>query len=202
MTLLPLSHPLLNYDGNPKAARTLLESWVPPNADQEEARACILQFMEENPRNAHLRECVPGHLTASSIVIHSDGKRGLFTLHKKLNRWLQLGGHCDGDANLPASALREAVEESGIDDLVIDPRIVDLDIHLIPERPAKGDRPAEPAHLHLDTRFFVYAPEGAEYVLSDESHELAWFTAEEIAAHEADDSVMRLVGLALGAPAR
>lgn len=198
MQRLRLDDSELAFDGNLQVARTLLENWMPPNAEQEEALACILQFIKENPRNAHLRECVPGHLTASSIVIHSDGKRGLFTLHKKLDRWLQLGGHCDGDANLAAAALREAVEESGIEDLVIDPRIVDLDIHLIPERPAKGDRPAEPAHLHLDTRFFVYAPEGAEYVVSDESHELAWFTADEIAQREADDSVMRLVKLALG----
>ena len=197
MQRLRLDDPKLAFDGNPQAARTLLENWVPPNPDQEETRARILQFMGENPCDAHLRECVPGHLTASSIVIHSDGKRGLFTLHKKLNRWLQLGGHCDGDANLAAAALREAVEESGIEDLVIDPRIVDLDIHLIPERPAKADRPAEPAHLHLDTRFFVYAPKGAKYVVSDESHELAWFTAQEIAQREADDSVMRLVQLAL-----
>lgn len=194
---LSLDDPRLLFDGNPATARALLEAWEPPNEDQADAKACILQFMTENPRDAHLRECIRGHLTASSIVIHSDGKRGLFTLHKKLDRWLQLGGHCDGDANLPATALREAVEESGIENLTIDPAIIDLDIHLIPERPAKGDRPAEPAHVHLDARFLVYAPEGATLVVSDESHELAWFTLQEIAAHEADESVLRLVRLAL-----
>jgi 8-oxo-dGTP pyrophosphatase MutT (NUDIX family) len=194
---LRLDDPLLAYDGNPATARKLLEAWDAPDADQAEAKACILQFMLEHPRDAHLRECVRGHLTASSIVIHSDGKRALFTHHRKLNRWLQLGGHCDGDANLPAAALREAVEESGIDDLVIDPRIIDLDIHLIPERPAREDRPEEPAHVHLDTRFLVYAPDGAEFVVSDESHELAWLTLDEIEKHAADESVMRIVRLAL-----
>ncbi|MDE0896565.1 MAG: NUDIX hydrolase [Planctomycetota bacterium] len=194
---LRLDDPQLAYDGDLRTARAFLEAWVAPDADQVEAKACILQFMDEHPRDAHLRTCVRGHLTASAIVIHSDGKRGLFSLHKKLNRWLQLGGHCDGDANLPAVALREAVEESGIDDLTIDPRIIDLDIHLIPERPPKGIRPGEPAHVHLDTRFLVYAPEGAEFVVSEESHNLAWLTADEVAQYDVDESVMRIVRIGL-----
>ena len=150
----------------------------------------MLQFLEEHPRDAHLRECVPGHLTASAIIVHPDGGRGLFTHHRKLDRWLQLGGHCDGDGNLPAVALREGIEESGIEDLAIDPVPIDLDIHLIP------DRKGEPAHLHLDTRFRIVSPT-ADFVVSDESHDLAWLTLDELHAR-GDGSVLRLAGLVLG----
>ena len=191
MPRLTIDSPELAFNGDAHFARALLEAYQPKDADQEDAKACMLQFMHEHPLDAHLRECAPGHLTASSIVLHPDGKRGLFTHHKKLGRWLQLGGHCDGDANLAAVALREATEESGIEGLTIEPTPVDLDIHLIP------DRPGEEAHVHLDTRFLVHAPAGAEYVVSDESHDLAWLTLEELAGC-ADGSVLRLAGLFLG----
>lgn len=182
---LPLAHPTLAFDGDLTTARAILEAYVPADDDQADAKACMLQFLDEHPRNAHLRECAPGHLTASALILHADGRRALFTHHKKLDRWLQPGGHCDGDANLAAVALREAVEESGIDDLVIVPEPVDLDIHLIPERPG------EEAHLHLDTRYLVLAPAGASYVVSEESHDLAWLSMDELEGC-ADGSVLRL----------
>lgn len=190
---LAADHPDLAFNGDPRIARAILEAYEPADFDQTDVKACMLQFLDEHPRDAHLRECAPGHLTASALILHSDGQRALFTLHRKLNRWLQPGGHCDGDANLAAVALREAIEESGIEDLVIVPEPVDLDIHLIPER--KG----EPAHVHLDTRYLVHAPEGAEFVVSEESHDLAWLTLAELEAC-ADGSVLRLAR-ALLAPA-
>lgn len=177
--------PELAFQGDAQFARAIIEAYAPADFDQEDAKACILQFLEEHPRDAHLRECAPGHLTASALVLHADGRRALFTLHKKLDRWLQPGGHCDGDANLAAVALREAIEETGIDGLTIHPEPVDLDIHLIPERPG------EEAHVHLDTRYLVFAPEGAEFVVSEESHELAWLTYDELQGC-ADGSVLRL----------
>src|SRR5688572_10916647 len=103
----------------------------------------MLSFLQEHPLDAHLRSCAPGHFTASALVVDAPGERGLLTHHKKLDRWLQLGGHCDGDSNFAAVALREAQEESGIEGLSIDPRPLDLDIHTIPAR--TGD----PEHLHL-----------------------------------------------------
>jgi 8-oxo-dGTP pyrophosphatase MutT (NUDIX family) len=123
-------------------------------------------------------------------VIDSAGERALLTFHAKLGKWLQLGGHCDGDANLAAVALREATEESGIEGLAIDPMPVDLDVHTIPAR--KG----EPEHLHLDTRFLVHAPEGARERASAESLELRWFTREEAEDLDTDDSVRRLLRIA------
>ena len=118
--------------------------------------------------------------------------RALLTYHRKLGRWLQLGGHADGDANLAGVALREAVEESGIADLAIDPAPVDLDIHVIPARPG------EPEHLHLDTRFLVRAGPGAEPRMSSESLDLRWFAPRDLHGVETDDSVRRLFRIAFG----
>jgi 8-oxo-dGTP pyrophosphatase MutT (NUDIX family) len=167
-------------------ARSILEAFAPGNGEQRKTRDALLSFIDLHPRDAHLRTCVEGHLTASALVIDESRGKALLTFHKKLERWLQLGGHCDGDANLPGAALRESWEESGIEGLVIDPRPVDLDIHLIPARAN------EPAHLHLDTRFLVYAPAGSRESLSEESHSLGWFDPAGLATIETDASVRRL----------
>jgi 8-oxo-dGTP pyrophosphatase MutT (NUDIX family) len=173
-------------------ARRLLESWIPPTLTQERTRDRMLAFIDEHPDDAHLRSCVPGHLTASALVLDASGERALLTHHRKLGRWLQLGGHCDGDANLAAVALREATEESGIAELAIDPVPIDVDIHTIPAR--KG----ESEHLHLDTRFLVRAPDGAAERASEESLELRWFDRDEAARIETDESVRRLLRIAFG----
>jgi 8-oxo-dGTP pyrophosphatase MutT (NUDIX family) len=186
--------------GDLALARHVLSAWDAPTIEQERVRDRMLAFIDEHPADAHKRTCVPGHLTASALVIDAQGERALLTHHRKLGRWLQLGGHCDGDANLAAVALREAIEESGIEDLSIDPPPVDVDIHTIPARPAKDASAAEPEHLHLDTRFLVHAPAGARATASSESNELRWFTPDEVDEIETDDSVLRLVRLAF--PAR
>lgn len=167
-------------------ARALLASWTAPSPEQARTRDAMLAFIDAHPGDAHLRTCLEGHLTASALVLDARGERGLLTFHKKLGRWLQLGGHCDGDANLAGAALREAREESGIDSLTIDPVPIDVDIHPIPARKH------EPAHLHLDTRFVVWSPPEARARMSAESLDLAWFTPAEAAALETDDSLRRL----------
>jgi len=167
-------------------ARAILESYVPWCEAQRAERDRMLRFVDDHPDDAHQRTLLVGHLTASALVLDAKGERALLTHHKKLGRWLQLGGHCDGDANLPGVALRECVEESGIDGLAIDPVPIDVDVHVIP---ARKD---EPEHLHLDTRFVVHAPAGAREVLSDESIALRWFWPEELATIATDDSVRRL----------
>ena len=183
--------PALARDDSLDSARRMLEAYLPRDERQARLRREILAFIEEHPRDAHLRSCVPGHLTASALVVDSTLTRALLTHHKKLNRWLQLGGHCDGDSNLAAVALREAREESGIEDLSIDPRLVDLDIHVIPARAN------EPEHLHLDARFVVHAPMDAREVASDESHRLAWISPGELSQLDTDESVRRLFELGL-----
>ena len=137
-----------------------------------------------------LRTCFPAHFTASALVLSWDGAKTLLTHHGSLDRWLQFGGHCDGNPDLLAGALREAEEESGVIELTpIESVPVDLDIHLIPANPRRG----EPEHLHYDVRFFVRAPREAVPVRSDESKELRWFTLEEMRALSREPGLRRLV---------
>jgi 8-oxo-dGTP pyrophosphatase MutT (NUDIX family) len=172
-------------------ARLTIERYVPRDEAQAREREFILGWIDAHP-DALLRSCLEGHLTSSALVLDAAGERALLTLHAKLGRWLQLGGHCDGDANLAGSALRECLEESGIDGLAIDPAPVDLDCHRIPVRAG------EPEHWHLDARFLVRAPDGAIARVSAESKALRWFAPSELASLDTDDSVRRLFERAFG----
>jgi 8-oxo-dGTP pyrophosphatase MutT (NUDIX family) len=136
-----------------------------------------------------LRERASGHFTASCWLVDRTSLRVLLTHHKKLGFWLQLGGHADGERDLRIAALKEAGEESGLGELRIDDGIFDLDRHWIPEH--KGVA----AHWHYDVRYVVH-PEGSEaYVVSDESHDLAWRDIETLANDDgADASVRRMAG--------
>lgn len=119
----------------------------------------------EDPFRRERRE---GHFTASAWLVSADGHRLLMTHHRKLDLWLQLGGHADGERDLVAVALKEAEEESGLSGLRIEPAIFDLDRHRIPEQ--KG----VPEHWHYDLRYVVHAGDSEDFVVSDESHDLAW----------------------------
>ena len=189
--MLSAEDPVLAPDPTLETARALLEAYLPRDERQARFRREMLAFLDEHPLDAHRRSCVPGHLTASCLLVDAGRERALLTHHRKLDRWLQLGGHCDGDSNLCAVALREAREESGIEGHLIDPRLLDLDIHPIPARPG------EPQHLHLDSRFVIYAPAGARERPSEESNRLAWVAANELSALEIDESVRRLFRLVL-----
>jgi 8-oxo-dGTP pyrophosphatase MutT (NUDIX family) len=191
-TAAKLGDPWLEPTDDLARAYHLLDHYEPGDAAQAEFQRRMLDLIERHPNDAHRRALLEGHLTASALIVDADCERVLLTHHKKLGKWLQLGGHCDGDANLAHVALRECFEESGIDGLTIVPAPIDLDIHVIPAR--KG----EPEHLHYDTRFLVVAPPGARAVVSDESHELRWVTPGELAALATDDSVRRLVRIVFG----
>lgn len=131
------------------------------------------------------RARVAGHFTGSAWLVSADGARVLLTHHRKLGRWLQLGGHADGDPDLAQVALREAREESGLVDLVVEPAIFDLDRHAIP---ARG---SEPEHWHYDVRFVVRATGSEVFAVSEESLALAWKPVVEIAADPASDESLR-----------
>ncbi len=119
------------------------------------------------------RTCLEGHLTASAWIVDPARTQALLTHHRKLDRWLQLGGHVDGEADLLAAAQREAFEESGLTSLrVVSSAVFDVDRHRIP---ARG---LEPAHWHYDVRFLLEADAGESLAVSDESHALAWVPLE------------------------
>lgn len=128
-----------------------------------------------------------GHVTASAWIVDPSRTRALLTHHRTLGKWLQLGGHADGDPDVRRAALREAREESGLASLRFAHRgIYDLDVHPIPARPG------EPAHEHFDVRFALEADPGEPLVVSAESKELAWIPLDALAAYGADESVLRL----------
>ena len=159
-----------------------------------DANAAFSAFAAGNPECCE-RTFAEGHFTGSAWLVSRDGERALLTHHRKLDRWLQLGGHAEGDPDLAAVALREAREESGIENLAVEGEIFDLDRHLIP---ARGN---EPAHWHYDVRFVVRAFGDESFVVSDESHALAWRSIEELANDkQLDESVRRMAQKWLGQP--
>ena len=133
----------------------------------------------------YVRERSAGHFTASAWLVDAAGARVLLTHHRKLDRWLQLGGHADGERDLRVVALKEAEEESGLGGLELEGGIFDLDRHRIPEH--KG----VPEHWHYDVRYVVRAGGGEAFVVSDESHALAWRGIAEVAGDPAMDPSLR-----------
>jgi 8-oxo-dGTP pyrophosphatase MutT (NUDIX family) len=146
----------------------------------------FMQLLEQAP-DAFVRQRLEGHFTASALVVSADGQRTLLTHHRKLDRWLQPGGHADGDTDLAAVALREAEEETGVAALGVglEGRILDLDRHWIPERPG------EPGHWHYDVRYLVRAGGAEDFVVSAESHALAWLPLASVLADPRFDASMR-----------
>ncbi len=148
------------------------------------------------------RTCRPGHVTAAAWILSTDRRRSLLTHHRKLDRWLQLGGHADGQWLVEEVALREAREESGLTDfdiVPIDGTIMpfDIDVHEIPARYDADGTLIEDAHEHHDIRFLMIVASDDEPVVSDESHDVAWFTAEEVLQRTDEESVLRMLRKAL-----
>jgi len=178
--------------GHPDLAKSVSidDTWaaIDPvdNPDCASQRQRMRQLIDTRPRPLDRTER-PGHFTGSALVVHADLERTLVLFHTKLQIWVQPGGHADGDANLAAVALKEATEETGIDDLAVWPIAVDLDVHEV--RPPKEDR-----HLHYDVRFVVIAPPNAEVNANHESQAQRWVTPHELTALGADTGLRRLAG--------
>ncbi|PBC84941.1 MULTISPECIES: NUDIX hydrolase [unclassified Streptomyces] len=163
------------------AARVLKE-WPAPSPEQEQLRLAYLDHLVAH-QDGMWKPCKDGHLTASALVIDPAGGRVLLTLHRKLEMWLQMGGHCEPeDASLAGAALREAREESGIAQ----------GLTLLPGGPVRLDRHQTPCAVHLDVQYAALAPADAVAAISDESLDLRWFAYDEVPG-VADASVVQLV---------
>ena len=151
-----------------------LTAWTPPDAAQAGLRERYLAHLAARA-DGMTRGSYPDHLTASTLVLSADGDRVLLTLHAKARQWFQFGGHCEpGDLTLAAAAAREAVEESGIPDLLLDPVPVQLSEHAVPFCDPRGG-----VH-HLDVRFVAVAATDAGHTVSDESLDVRWWPADDV----------------------
>ena len=146
----------------------LLRKYNPTAAEEVAFKLEMLTFIKNNV-NCFERSLEIGHITASCWLLSRDGSSALMTHHAKLDQWLQLGGHCDGEADVLAVALKEAREESGINEIrPVSEDIFDIDIHLIPA----NNREKE--HFHYDIRFLLQVDSDEQFVVSDESKQLQW----------------------------
>lgn len=165
-----------------------LTGWAAPDPAQGTLRDAVLAFVLARTDSC-ARECEPGHITASAAVLDDGGTRVLLTLHPRLGRWVQLGGHCEvGDADISAAALREATEESGIAGLKLGPLAA---IHMHPLTCSLG----VPTR-HLDLQFVAQAPAEAQIAISDESLDLRWWPVDGLPPGT-DDALRYLVGRAI-----
>lgn len=155
------------------------------NADAQQAEG-TREFVLAH-QNCFSRQLDIGHITGSAWLVDKSGTKVLLTHHRKLNIWVQLGGHADDNPNILEVALREAKEESGLDNLkVISPEIFDVDVHRIP---ARGN---EIEHFHYDIRFALSASTCQDFVVSDESHALAWIEISKIGEFTKEESMLRM----------
>ncbi len=152
--------------------------WQPEDERSAVALPKLLAFLEQGP-DAMQRSYLPGHVTASAIIVHDDREQVLLCLHGRFNMWCQLGGHCEpDDRTLSGAAMREATEESGIDGLILDPVPVSVDIHAVTCTVGST--------YHYDVRFALLAPPGAAEQVSFESHALGWFRPKALPSPLAD----------------
>ena len=166
-----------------------LDAWPEEHQVVERIRSLV-----EAKVDCFERTCRPGHLTGSAWIMTPDGQKSLLLHHKKLDKWLQPGGHADGETDIAAVARREAVEESGLRNLRLSHTIpLDVDVHRIPERYSLEGELIEDAHDHHDLRFLFIAEDGQNLVLSDESNELRWCSPDEVHALTDEWSVLRLM---------
>lgn len=164
-----------------------LAAYLAKQPDDAAVVARFDRFVRGNPE-CFERSLAVGHITGSAWVVSADGTQVLLTHHRKLDRWLQLGGHADGDPDVLAVAFKEAREESGLEDFeAVGEGIFDLDVHPIP---ARKD---EPQHLHYDVRYVLRATGATGFTVSEESHDLAWVPLDEMESLTTEESMLRML---------
>lgn len=164
----------------------LLEKHSPIDENELKMTNETIEFVKTH-EDCFKRELLIGHVTGSAWIVNDVRTHILMMHHRKLNQWFQPGGHCDGDPDVLNVALKEANEETGLENLkVVTGEIYDVDVHQIPER--KGI----PAHYHYDVRFLIEADMNEQLVVTEESNDLAWVSLEKIAEHNDSESIMRM----------
>jgi 8-oxo-dGTP pyrophosphatase MutT (NUDIX family) len=174
-------------DPSRAALRAALLRHVPADDHEAYDRAAILALVETEPACFARTTFTPGHVTGSGFIVHPPSRRVLLHHHRRLDAWLQMGGHDEGESDPRATALRESAEESGLTDLaLLSPEILDVDVHPIPA--GKG----EPPHRHHDVRYAL-ATLMPDAILRDDAESIAlrWFTLEEAAAAMNDADATR-----------
>ncbi|WOC13412.1 NUDIX hydrolase [Gordonia sp. MP11Mi] len=175
------------------ATRAVLDGWHPPDPEQDALRHTMLAFIDATPGPC-LRECVPGHVTGSVMVFDATLRHVLLTLHPRVGKWIQLGGHCEpGDTSVAAAALREGLEESGLDSLRLSDGPVHLHTHPITCSLGVPTR-------HLDVRYAAVADRTADgslpnIIRSDESVDLAWWPVDDLPSDIDADTIPALIEL-------
>lgn len=163
-----------------------LQAYKTPDPVEQEFVDRFLALLQHP--DAFQRTHLPGHITGSAWITDASGHQVLLTHHAKLNRWLQPGGHADGDENVVRVATREAIEETGLEGIQLaDHKIFDIDIHTIPKR---GNMPE---HFHYDIRYLFTADPNVPLVVTEESHALSWVKQEDLERTTgANDSMLRM----------
>jgi len=164
----------------------LLEKYESRHSEEADVVERFRSFVAENP-DCFERSLQIGHITGSAWIISESGKETLLTHHRKLDIWVQTGGHADGECDVLAVAMKEAEEEAGLDSIeAVSSEIFDLDVHTIPAR--KSD----PEHLHYDVRFAIRQTGKRDFVVSEESHDLAWVPLDELEKYTTEESMLRM----------
>ncbi len=165
----------------------LLRQYEPFDENERTMWQDTLSFVEQHP-DCFERTLLTGHVTGSAWIVSPDRSQAVLIHHRKLDRWFQPGGHCDGDPDVAAVAMKEAEEETGLRSIrLVSPAIFDIDVHPIP---AKGDLPA---HVHYDIRFLLEADPEEAFVHSDETNDIKWVKIAEIADFTDSESILRMI---------
>lgn len=166
---------------------TKLELYTPLGSNERRMYDSLVQFAMVNP-DCFKRTSKTGHITGSAWIVNKNRTKVLLTYHRKLRKWIQLGGHADGDSNILEVVLREVKEESGLKSInFVSRQIFDVDVHTIPESRKESE------HLHFDVRFLLEADSDEPYLISSESIDLSWVDLNKVNDLNPNESISRMV---------
>ncbi|MES2796930.1 MAG: NUDIX hydrolase [Bacteroidota bacterium] len=164
----------------------LLKSYSTHYLEEQEYKNRTIDFVVSEP-DCFKRELIKGHITGSAMIVNQALTKTVLVLHAKINKWLQPGGHADGETDILMVAMKEAKEETGLNNLQIVSEILDIDVHTI------SARKLVPAHLHYDIRFLIIADENEPFQISDESTDIQWISLDEVPQYNSENSLLRMV---------